>query len=112
MRFGRQWLLVSVALLVVLLGLRVPWYVGLVMFIPAALSAVGFLQANRRTCVLRAKQGTFEHDDLSTTRASDEEVAASRAVAATINRDTVLIGLAAAAIGAVVTLVFRRLASS
>ncbi len=102
LRFGNQWLVVSVALLVVLVVMRVPWYGGLALFIPAALSAVGFLQARRNTCVMRAKEGTFEHDDFSTTKASDDEVAASRGVAAKINRDVILIGIAGAAIGVVV----------
>jgi len=108
-RFGNQWLVVSVALLVVLVVMRVPWYGGLVLFIPVALSAVGFLQASRSTCVMRAKEGTFEHEDFSTTKAPDDEVAASRAVAAKINRDVVLIGLAGAAIGIVVARLFHPL---
>ena len=102
MRFGNQWLVVSVALLVVLVVMRVPWYGGLALFVPAALSAVGFLQARRNTCVMRAKEGTFEHDDFSATKAPDAEVAASRAVAAKINRDVILIGIAGAAIGVLV----------
>jgi hypothetical protein len=109
MRFGNQWLVVSVALLVVLVVMRVPWYGGLALFIPVALSAVGFLQASRNTCVMRAKQGTFEHDDFSTTKAPDDEVAASRVVAARINRDVVLIGLAGAAIGIAVARLFHPL---
>jgi hypothetical protein len=109
MRFGNLWLIVSVALLIVLVVLRVPWYCGLLMFIPASLSAVGFLQARRNTCVMRAKEGTFEHEDFSTTKASDDEVAASRTMAATINRDTVLVGIAGAALGVVAALVFHRL---
>ena len=72
MRFGNQWLIVSVALLVVLVVMRVPWYGGLALFIPVALSAVGFLQASRNTCVMRAKEGTFEHDDFSATKAPDD----------------------------------------
>jgi hypothetical protein len=108
-RFGNQWLVVSVALLVVLVVMRVPWYGGLALFVPVALSAVGFLQASRNTCVMRAKEGTFEHDDFSTTKAPDEEVAASRAVAAKINRDVVLIGLAGAAIGIAVARLFHPL---
>jgi hypothetical protein len=108
-RFGNQWLVASVALLVALVVFRVRWYWGLLMFLPVAMSAVGFLQASRHTCVMRAKEGTFEHEDFSTTKAPDEEVSASRAVAAGINRDTVLIGLAGAAIGIVATLLFHRL---
>jgi hypothetical protein len=109
LRFGNQWLVVSVALLIVLVVMRVPWYGGLALFIPAALSAVGFLQARRNTCVMRAKEGTFEHDDFSTTKASDDEVAASRGVAAKINRDVVLIGIAGAAIGVIVARLFHPL---
>ena len=107
-RFGNQWLVLSVVLLVVLVVMRVRWYWGLTMFFPAALSAVGHLQANRNTCVMRAKEGTFEHEDFSTTKAAVEEVVASRAVAATINRDTILIGLAGAAIGVLATALFHR----
>jgi hypothetical protein len=106
-QFGNRWLIVSVALLAGLVVLRVRWYWGLTMFVPAALSAVGFLQASRNTCVMRAKQGTFEHEDFSTTKAPDDEVAASRVVAASINRDTILIGLAGAAIGVAATLLLR-----
>jgi hypothetical protein len=107
-RFGNHWLVASVVLLVALVVLRVRWYWGLTMFLPVALSAVGFLQANRDTCVMRAKEGTFEHEDFSTTKAPDDEVAASRLVAATINRDTILIGLCGAAIGVAATLLFHR----
>ena len=102
MRFGNQWLVVSVALLIVLVVFRVRWYGGLALFIPVALSAVGFLQARRNTCVMRAREGTFERDDFSTIEAPDDEVAASRAVAARINRDVILIGVAGAAIGVLV----------
>jgi hypothetical protein len=108
-RFGNQWLVVAVALLIVLAIVRLPWYLGLLMFIPASLAAVGLLQARRNTCVMRAKEGTFEHEDFSTTKAPDDEVTASRAMAATINRDTVLVGLAGAALGVVVALVYHRL---
>ncbi len=108
-RFGYQWLFASVALLVVLIVFRLPPYVGLLMFIPASMSAVGLLQARRHTCVMRAREGTFEHEDFSTTKAAVEEVVASRAMARTINRDTVLLGLAGAALGVVVSLLVHRL---
>ena len=47
-------------------------------------------------------------DDFSTTKAPDAEVAASRAVAAKINRDVILIGIAGAAIGVVVAKLLHR----
>ncbi len=108
-RAGRIFLGLSVALLVALVVLRAPWYCGLAMFVPVAVSAYGFLQARRNTCVMRAKQGTFENDDFSTVKAPDDEVAASRDVAAGINRDAVLLGAGGVALAAVATVLFRAL---
>jgi hypothetical protein len=99
MRFGTLWLGISGVLLLGLIALKAPWYCRLLLFLPAALSAVGFLQAGRNTCIRRAAEGTFEHEDLSMTKAPDDEVAVSRKVAGGIRRDMILIGLAAAAIG-------------
>jgi hypothetical protein len=99
LRFGSGALVISLALLSALIGLRSAWYWRLVLFVPASLTAVGFLQARRNTCIQRASEGTFEHDDYSMTKAADEEVAASRVVAAAIRRDTILIGLVGAVIG-------------
>jgi hypothetical protein len=102
-RVGFVSLGISVALLVALVALRAPWYWRLLLFLPASLSAVGFLQARRHTCVARAAEGTFEHDDFSTTKAPDAEVAASRAVAAGIRRDMIVAGIVAAVIGVATT---------
>ena len=99
MRVGWASAAASVGLLGASVALHWPGYVRALVFLPAALSATCFLQAKRNTCVARAKEGTFEHDDFSTTKAPDDEVAASRKVAATIKRDAVLIGLVAGAIG-------------
>lgn len=97
---------VGLAVLVLSVVLHWAWYVrsGAV-FAPAALAATGFLQAARRTCIARAKEGTFENEDFSTKPAPADEVAASRRVAAGIRRDAILIGLAAAAVAAASTLV-------
>jgi hypothetical protein len=84
---------------------RWPWSFGV--FLPAALAGVGFLQASRKTCVARAKEGTFEHDDFSKTPAAPEDAQRSRRVAAGINRDSALIGLAAVAL----TMLATRLSS-
>jgi hypothetical protein len=108
-RFGTLWLVVSVAAFVLLVVLRAPPYVGLLMFIPASLSAVGLLQARRNTCIMRAQEGTFENEDFSTVKAADDEVAASRKVAARINRDVILIGIAGAAIAVAVATLMRTL---
>jgi hypothetical protein len=50
--------------------------------------------------VARAAEGTFEHDDLSRSQAPDVEVAASRKMAGRIRRQTLMIGVLAAAAGA------------
>jgi len=98
-RFGMLWLVISGVLLAALILLEAPWYCRLLLFVPTTLSAVGFLQAGRNTCIRRAAEGTFEHEDLSMTKAPDNEVAASRKVAGGIRRDMILVGLAGAAIG-------------
>jgi hypothetical protein len=67
------------------------------------LAAIGFLQAGRRTCVARAAEGTFEHEDLSTTPAPEDDVFRSREVASRITRDSILIGLAAVVLAIVLT---------
>jgi hypothetical protein len=77
-----------------------PWYARAVVCLPAAMAAVGFLQATRHTCIARAAEGTFENEDFSTTPAAADEVAASRKVAASIKRDALLIGLASGALAA------------
>ena len=92
--------LITVALFAALAIMDVAWPVRLIVFLPAAAGAVGWFQARRNTCVARARQGTFEHDDFSTTPAAPADVAASRRVASGILRDAVLVGLAAAAAGA------------
>ncbi len=89
----------SVAMLGASVALHWPGYVRALVFFPAALSATCFLQAMRNTCVARAMEGTFEHDDFSKTPAPADEVAASRRVARTIQRDALVIGVVSAAIG-------------
>ena len=97
--FGFQMLSLTIAALGTFQLLHAPWYWRVLLFFPAAAAATGFLQVRRDTCVLRARQGTVEHDDGSTSPAPDADVRASRAVARTIQRDAVLIGLAVTALG-------------
>ncbi|HVR01836.1 MAG TPA: hypothetical protein VMT47_06875 [Polyangia bacterium] len=96
--FGAWNVAAGILLVAGLIGARTPWYWCLVVFLPAALAAVGFLQAGRKTCVSRAGEGTFEHEDFSKTPADPSDALRSRAVASGITRDAVLVGLAAAAL--------------
>jgi len=104
-RFGLQWAALSVAAAGAAMIFRLPWIARAAVFVPAALSATGYLQARRNTCVLRAREGTIEHDDFSTTPAPVADVAASRRVARGITRDAVLIGVGAGALAAATALV-------
>jgi hypothetical protein len=96
---------IALLLVGVLVALRSPWYLRALAGLPAALAAVSLLQVRRNTCVARAAEGTFEHDDFSKTPAPPDEVAASRRVASGIMRDSALIGLAVAALAAATALV-------
>jgi hypothetical protein len=84
---------------------RLPWIARAAVFVPAALSATGYLQARRNTCVLRAREGTIEHDDFSTEPAPAADVVVSRQVSKTITRDALLVGVAAGALAAATALV-------
>jgi hypothetical protein len=95
-RVGYVALVASILLFVALIAVHASWYWRLLVFLPSSLTAVAFLQVSRQTCIARAAEGTFEHDDFSKTKAPDDEVAASRHVAAGIRRDSTLIGIASA----------------
>jgi hypothetical protein len=103
-RFGLRFAVISVAAAGAGVILRWPWIARAAVFIPAALSATGYLQARRNTCVLRAKEGTIERDDFSTEPAPAADVVESRKVAAGITRDAVLIGVGAGALAAATAL--------
>ena len=100
-RVGYVAAMITVLLFALLLMGRTPWYVRALVGLPAALTAVAFLQVRRNTCVARASEGTFEHDDFSKTPAPPADVAASRRVAAGIRRDAALIGLLCAGLAAI-----------
>jgi hypothetical protein len=104
-RVGYVAVLVLVALLAFFIASHVAWYWRGLLCLPGALAAVSLLQVRRNTCIARAAEGTFEHEDFSTTKAPDAEVSASRRVAARILRDSALIGLACGAIAIATALI-------
>src|SRR5262245_17110879 len=105
LRIGFQSAGMSVAIAAAGMVFRAPWAVRAAVFLPATISAIGFLQVSRNTCVLRAAEGTIEHDDFTTEKAPADEVAISRRVAKGIWRDALLIGAAAGALAAATALV-------
>jgi hypothetical protein len=104
-RIGYLAVMITLLLLGVFLATGASWYWRALIALPAGLAAVSFLQVRRNTCVARAAEGTFEHEDFSRTKAPDDEVAASRRVAAGIGRDSALIALASAVVAALTALV-------
>jgi len=103
-RIGYAAVMVSFLLFGALLVSHAAWYWRALLCLPAGLAAVAFLQVRRNTCIARAAEGTFEHDDFSRTKAPDDEVAASRRVAATIRRDSALIAVACGVLAALTAL--------
>ncbi len=104
-RQGQVWLAITVLGAGAGLVWRLPAVTRGLVFVPAALSAIAFLQARRHTCVLRAAQGTFEHDDGSTTAAASADVAASRRTSWAIARDALLFGLLGGGLSATTALI-------
>jgi hypothetical protein len=104
-RLGAVSAFLAVVLASSIVAARPRWGWCFTVFVPAALAAVNFLQAGRKTCVARAAEGTFEHEDFSTTPAAEDDAVRSREVATKITRDSMLIGFAAV----VVTIVVSRL---
>jgi hypothetical protein len=100
-RIGYVAIVVSLALLALFVARGTAWYLRALIFLPAGLAAVSLLQVRRNTCIARAAEGTFEHDDFTRTPATDDDVAASRRVAAGIRRDSLLIALACAVLAAI-----------
>jgi hypothetical protein len=71
---------------------------------PFAGATISYLQVTRNTCIAHASAGTIEGDDFSTTRAPEDQNAASKRVARTIVRDGVLLGVVASVIAAATAL--------
>ena len=104
-RVGTVVVVLSIGLLAYFIGIRAPWYARLALFVPAAGAGIALLQVSRKTCVAMAKMGVVENEDFSYTKVNDALAAASRRVAATIYRDGLLIGVAAAGFSALTALV-------
>jgi hypothetical protein len=104
-RFGLIAAFVAAGVVGAALIARWPWYVRALAFFPAAASGVSLLQVRRNTCVARAREGTFEHDDMRRTPADAADAAASRKVAAGIERDGILVGAVTALVAIATTLI-------
>ncbi len=98
-RSGINSSIATIALVVVLLGSHAPIALRLVVFLPAAVAAAGFLQAWLKFCAGFGWLGVFNFRDVGTTEgvATAEARRRDRAMA-------VRIGLASAVVGAIVAM--------
>jgi len=78
--------------LIAVMALDAAWPWRLLVALPAGMAFVSGLQVRRNTCVAHAATGVFENEDMTTTKVDEEFAAASRRVASTIWRDS-LIGM-------------------
>jgi uncharacterized membrane protein len=104
-RFGFVGLIVTAVIAVILLALGAPWWTQLFLFIPAALAAIGFLQARESFCVRYASQGKYNVEPgygHGAEVGSDDAHAADMAKARSMNIRALLIGIAAAVVLAAV----------
>jgi hypothetical protein len=90
---------VALGALVVTTMLASPWWVRwLSMFGPALVAASSYFEAKSNVCVVRAAQGTFEHDDRSRTPMQASLLPAVRRVATSIIAKGVATGLLASVV--------------
>jgi hypothetical protein len=98
-RAGHVGLIATVAVLAVLIAVHAPPLVRLVVFLPAAAAAIGYLQARFRFCAGFASRGVYNFGAFGPTTSVDDPEAAAR------DRSMALrLALASAAIGAVVAI--------
>jgi hypothetical protein len=78
----------------VTVALGAPWWVRwLSVLVPALVAASAYFEARSSVCVLRAAQGTFEHDDRSRTAMQASLMPAIRSVATSVIAKGVATGL-------------------
>jgi hypothetical protein len=97
----------TILALVVTVALDAAWWVRwLAALVPALAAASAFFEARSNVCVLRAAEGTFEHDDRSRTPMEERVLPAIRRVAASVIGKSVAAGLTLSAVAMGVTLLF------
>lgn len=98
---GYVGLAVSLVLLITLIALSLSRYYRLIIFVPAVISASGFLQAKNRFCVGYAGAGQHnaeEGSDAAVKITDESALAKDKSKSSRINRQSFAIALAATAI--------------
>jgi hypothetical protein len=94
--------------LVVLLD-AVWWVRWLAVLLPALVASEAYFEARSNVCILRAAQGTFEHDDRSRTPMASTVLPAIRRVAKSVVAKGAVTALLASAVATVLSLVVSRM---
>jgi hypothetical protein len=102
-RTGHLGLALTIGLLAVLLWLDAPTWTRLILFLPAAVGAAGYLQAHFRFCADYGWRGVFNLDRDAAGHGNTQRVADADARRAD-RRKAMLIGAGSAALGTLVTL--------
>jgi hypothetical protein len=98
---------VALLALVVAMLLDAAWWVRwLVTLGPALVAAAAYFEVRSNVCVLRAAEGTFEHDDRSRTPMEATVLPAIRRVAASVLGKSLVTGVATSALATGATLLF------
>jgi len=105
MRVAQGAAVVAVAALVVAVLAGLPWWARLVaVLVPALVASSSFFEARSNVCVLRAAQGTFEHDDRSRTPMEATLLPAIRRAATSVIAKGVTTAVAASGVAVLVSL--------
>jgi hypothetical protein len=105
-RVARAAAIAALGALVVAVVLGAPWWARwLVTMVPALVATASYFEARSNVCVLRAAEGTFEHDDRSRTTMEASVLPAIRRAATSVIAKALVAGVAASGLGALLSMV-------
>lgn len=108
-RVAQRAAIASVLALGVTVAVGSPWWLrGLAVLVPALVASSAYFEARSNVCVLRAAQGTFEHDDRSRTRMDGTLLPAIRRAATSVIVKGVATAVTASAVLVSLSFLVRR----
>jgi len=106
MRVAQGAAVAAVVALVAATALGAPWWArGLAVLVPALVASSAYFEARSNVCVLRAAEGTFEHDDRSRSAMQAALLPAIRRVATSVIAKGVATAVAASVAAAASSLI-------
>jgi hypothetical protein len=105
MRVARAAAVFAVGALVVVALLHLAWWARLIaVLVPALVASAAYFEARSNVCVLRAAEGTFEHDDRSRTPMEATVLPAIRRAATSVIAKGVTTAVAASGVAVCLSL--------